>query len=75
MNGRSNGVASGRLRSTSRYACTLANETHLLVQGSVRSRKYEREGAKLRSFEVRADTIAKLDRVERRQDDNQGRCW
>ncbi len=49
------------------YARTLAKGTHLLVQGSVRSREYERDGAKLRSYELRAETIAKLDRVERRQ--------
>ena len=29
-------------------------------------REYERDGAKHRMFEVRADTIGKLDRTERR---------
>jgi single-stranded DNA-binding protein len=36
-----------------------------MVQGAVRTREYEREGAKHRVVEVRADTIAKLDRAER----------
>ncbi len=33
-----------------------------MVQGAVRTREYEREGAKHRIVEVRADTIGKLDR-------------
>jgi hypothetical protein len=37
-----------------------------LVQGTVRTREYERDGAKHRIVEVRADTIGKLDRAERR---------
>ena len=39
-----------------------------MVQGPVRSREYERDRVKHRMFELRADTIAKLDRAERRQD-------
>ena len=37
-----------------------------MVQGAVRTREYERECAKHRIVEVRADTIGKLDRAERR---------
>ena len=37
-----------------------------------RCREYERDGANLLSYELRADTIAKLDRVERRQNADDG---
>ena len=57
-------VCFGRL---AEYVRTLAKGIHLLVQGSIRSREYERDSAKMRSYELRADTIPKLDRVERRQ--------
>ena len=50
------------------YARTLAKGTHLMVQGSVRTREYERDGQRQRVCELRADTIAKLDRAERRQE-------
>ena len=39
-----------------------------MEQGAVRSREYQRDGVKHRVFEVRADTIAKLDRAERRHE-------
>jgi hypothetical protein len=39
-----------------------------MVQGPVRSREYEKYGVNHRVFELRADTIGKLDRAERRQD-------
>jgi hypothetical protein len=39
-----------------------------MVQGAVRTREYERDGAKHRIVEVRADTIGKLDRTERRSE-------
>jgi single-strand DNA-binding protein len=58
-------VTFGRL---AEYARTLGKGTHLMVQGPVRSREYEREGVKHRAFELRADTIAKLDRAERRHE-------
>jgi single-strand DNA-binding protein len=58
-------VAFGKL---AEYAHTLSKGSHLMVQGAVRSREYERDGVKHRIFELRADTIAKLDRAERRQD-------
>ena len=39
-----------------------------MVQGAVRTREYERDGVKQRVVEIRADTIGKLDRAERRLD-------
>ena len=39
-----------------------------MVQGAVRTREYERDGMKHRVVELRADTIGKLDRAERRLD-------
>jgi hypothetical protein len=49
------------------YAKTLLKGTHVMVQGSVRSREYESDGVRHRIFELRADTIAKLDRAEHRE--------
>lgn len=50
------------------YAHSLTKGSHLMVQGPVRSREYERDGMKQRVFELRAEAIAKPDRAERRQD-------
>jgi hypothetical protein len=36
-----------------------------MVQASLRSREYEKDGAKQRVFKLRADTTAKLDRAEK----------
>jgi hypothetical protein len=36
-----------------------------MVQGSLRSREYDKDGVSRRVSEVRAETIAKLDRVQR----------
>jgi single-strand DNA-binding protein len=52
------------------YARTLSKGSHLMVQGAVRTREYERDGVKHRVFELRAETIAKLDRAERRQEND-----
>ena len=52
------------------YARTLSKGSHLMVQGAVRTREYERDGVKHRIFELRAETIAKLDRAERRQEND-----
>ena len=38
-----------------------------MVQGLLRSREYEKDGVSRRVSEVRAETIAKLDRVQRRE--------
>ena len=37
-----------------------------MVQGSVRTREYEKDGVRHCIFELRADSIGKLDRAERR---------
>ena len=50
------------------YARTLAKGSHVMVQGSVRTREYEKDGVKQRVFELRADSIGKLDRAERKQE-------
>ena len=39
---------------------------YLMVQGAVRTREYEHNGMRQRITEVRADSIRKLDRAERR---------
>jgi single-strand DNA-binding protein len=49
------------------YASTLAKGSLVMVQGSVRTREYEKDGATHRVFELRADSIGKLDRAERRE--------
>ncbi|MGH9632072.1 MAG: single-stranded DNA-binding protein [Bryobacteraceae bacterium] len=49
------------------YAATLPKGSHVLVQGTLRSREYEKDGVKHRVFELRADTIGKLDRAVRKQ--------
>ena len=50
------------------YSRTLQKGSYVMVQGAVRTREYERDGAKHRIVEVRADTIGKLDRAERGSD-------
>jgi single-strand DNA-binding protein len=49
------------------YAATLPKGSHVLVQGTLRSREYEKNGVKHRVCELRADTIGKLDRAVRKQ--------
>jgi single-strand DNA-binding protein len=46
------------------YTRTLPKGTHVLVQGSLRSREYDSDGVQRRVFALRADTVAKLDRAE-----------
>ena len=48
------------------YTRTLQKGSYVMVQGAIRTREYERDGVKHRVVEVRADTIGKLDRAERR---------
>ena len=43
-----------------------------MVQGSVRTREYEKDGVRHRVFELRADSIGKLDRAERRDPSENG---
>jgi len=52
------------------YTRTLPKGTHVMVQGSLRSREYENDGERRRIFELRADTVAKLDRAERRAEES-----
>ena len=49
------------------YGRTLPKGSHVMVQGSVRTREYEKDGLRHRVFELRADSIGKLDRAERRE--------
>jgi single-strand DNA-binding protein len=58
-------VTFGRL---AEYAKTLQKGSHVLMQGAVRSREYDKDGVRQRIVELRADTIAKLDRAVRRQE-------
>ena len=50
------------------YGSTLAKGSLIMVQGSVRTREYEKDGIMHRLFELRADSIGKLDRAERKQE-------
>jgi single-strand DNA-binding protein len=47
------------------FAATLKKGAHVHVEGPVRSREYERDGAKHRVWECRVESILKLDRPER----------
>jgi single-strand DNA-binding protein len=47
------------------YAAGLKKGAHVLVEGSVRSREYEKDGVKHRMYECKADSILKLNRAER----------
>jgi single-strand DNA-binding protein len=49
------------------YGRTIAKGSLVMVQGPVRSREYEKDGARHRVFELRAETIGKLDRTERQE--------
>ena len=49
------------------FAATLTKGMHLQVEGEIRSREYQREGAAHRVWEVRTDSILKLDRAERQE--------
>jgi hypothetical protein len=45
----------------------------VLVQGTLRSREYEKDGVKHRVYEHRADTIGKLDRAVRKHNGDAAR--
>ncbi len=51
----------------SEFAGTLKKGTHILVEGELRSREYDskKKGTKLRVWEIRVDSILKLDRAEK----------
>ena len=48
------------------YTRTLTKGSYVMAQGPVRTREYERDAIKHRITELRADSIGKLDRAERR---------
>ena len=54
------------------FALTLSKGAHLQVEGEMRSREFERDGVKRRIWECRAYRIAKLDRIERADDNGRG---
>jgi single-strand DNA-binding protein len=54
------------------YAKTLPKGSHVLVQGSLRTREYDRDGVTHRVVELRADSIGKLDRAVRRDEADAG---
>ena len=62
-------VCSGKLAD---YAKTLPKGSHVLVQGPLRTREYDRDGVTHRIVELRADSIGKLDRAVRRDDADAG---
>jgi single-strand DNA-binding protein len=51
----------------SEFAGTLKKGAHILVEGELRSREYDskKKGTKLRVWEIRVDSILKLDRAEK----------
>lgn len=51
----------------SEFAGTLKKGAHILVEGELRSRDYDskKKGTKLRVWEIRVDSILKLDRAEK----------
>ena len=49
------------------FAASLKKGAHVQVEGSLRSREYEKNGVKHRIFECKAESILKLDRAEREE--------
>jgi single-strand DNA-binding protein len=51
----------------SEFASTLKKGAHILVEGELRSREYDskKKGTTIRVWEVRVDSILKLDRAEK----------
>jgi single-strand DNA-binding protein len=47
------------------YAAGLNKGAHVLVEGALRSREYEKDGVKHRIYECRADSILRLERPGR----------
>ena len=48
------------------FAATLKKGAHVQVEGELRGREYEKDGVKHKVFECRVESILKLDRAERR---------
>ena len=59
-------VANGKIAG---FAATLTKGAHVHVEGELRSREYQKDGATCRVWEIRAYSILKLDRAERQADD------
>ena len=61
------GLAPGRYSfgKLAEYTRTLAKGSYVMVQGAVRTREFERDSARHRITEVRADSVGRLDRAER----------
>jgi len=57
----------------SEFAGTLKKGAHILVEGELRSREYDskKKGAKIRVWEIRVDSILKLDRAEKAAPEDQ----
>lgn len=51
------------------FAATLKKGAHVQVEGELRGREYEKDGSKHKVFECRLESILKLDRAERREED------
>ena len=49
------------------FAATLKKGVHIQVEGPLHSREYEKDGAEYRVWELKAESILKLDRSERAQ--------
>jgi single-strand DNA-binding protein len=47
------------------FAATLKKGTHIQVEGPLHSREYEKDGVQSRVWELKAESILKLDRTER----------
>ena len=47
------------------FAATLKKGTHIQVEGPLHSREYEKDGVQSRVWELKAESILKLDRIER----------
>jgi single-strand DNA-binding protein len=54
------------------FALSLTKGAHLQVEGELSSREYEKDGVKRRISECKACRIAKLDRIERADDNSRG---
>ena len=57
------------VRQVSRFRDDIEERAHVQVEGELRSREYQRDGAKQKVFECRLESILKLDRAARRDED------
>ena len=54
------------------FAGSLKSGAHVQIEGELRSREYEKDGVTHRIWECKASRIAKLDRIERAEDNTAG---